>query len=71
MLNIMEATGSTKSPFEFFYREKTKIIGSFSQFERILYVTKRENIKKKMKDKIYKAIMDGYKDNHKRDKHSL
>ena len=35
-------TSSTKSPFEIFYGEKPKIIGSFSDFRRIAYVTKRE-----------------------------
>ena len=36
----------TKIPFEIFYGEKPKIIGYFSEFGRIAYVTKKENIKK-------------------------
>ena len=33
--NGMATTGSTTSPFEIFYGEKPKTIGSFSGFERI------------------------------------
>ena len=58
--NIMATKGSTKSPFEIFYGQKPNIIGSFSEFGRIAYVTKRENIKKQMTDKTYKTIMVGY-----------
>ena len=43
----MATTGSTKRPFEMFYGEKQKIIGSFSEFGRITYINERENIKKK------------------------
>ena len=45
----MATTGSTTSPFEIVDGEKTKIIGSFSEFGRIAYATKRESIKKQMK----------------------
>ena len=38
--NIMDNTGSTKSTFKNIYGEKPKIIGSFSEFGRIGYVTK-------------------------------
>ena len=37
---IMDNTGSTKSTFKNIYGEKPKIIGSFSEFGRIGYVTK-------------------------------
>ena len=66
--NIMATKGSTKSPFEIFYGEKSKIIGLFSYFGRIAYVMKRENIKKQMKDKTYKTTMFGYSENHTRDR---
>ena len=36
----------------------------FSDFGRVSYVTKTENIRNQMKDKMYKAIMVGYADNH-------
>ena len=39
--NSMATIGSTKIPIEIFYEKKTKIIGSFSEFGRISYVTKR------------------------------
>ena len=48
-----------------------KIIGSFSEFGLIEYVTKREQIKKQMDYKTYKAIMVGYADNHTRDTYKL
>ena len=38
--NSMSTTGSTTSPFERFYGEKPKIVGSFSEFKRIGYITK-------------------------------
>ena len=44
--NSMANTGSTTSPFENVYGEKTKIIGSLSEFGRIGYDTKREKFKK-------------------------
>ena len=66
-----ETKGSTKSPFEIFYGEKSKIIGLFSYFGRIAYVTKRENIKKQMKDKTYKPIVVGRTDNNTRDTYNL
>ena len=43
------------------------IAGSLSDFGRIAYVTKREKIKKHIRDKTYKVIMVGYADNHTRD----
>ena len=49
--NSMATMGSTTSPFKNFYGEKPKIIGSFSDFGRIGYVTKRENFKKQMTEK--------------------
>ena len=63
----MATTGSTISLFENFYGENPKIIGSFSEFGRIRYITKRENFKKQMTGKIFKAIMVGYADNHMKD----
>ena len=45
----MATIGSTKSPFEIFYGEKPKIVGSFSEFGRISYVTKWDKLKKYMK----------------------
>ena len=39
--NSMAATGSTTSPSEKIYGEKPNIIGSFSEFGIIGYVTKR------------------------------
>ena len=63
----MAITGSTISPFENFYGEKTKIIGSFSEFGRIGYVTKRYKFKKQIIGKTFKAIMVGYSNNHMRD----
>ena len=44
-----------KIPFEIFYGKKPKIIYLFSKFGLVQYVTKRENIKKQMKDNMYKA----------------
>ena len=38
--NIMADMGSTTSPFEIFYGEEPNIIGSFSEFGHIGYVTK-------------------------------
>ena len=49
------------------YGEKTNIIGSFSEFRRIGYVTKQDKFKKQMKYKTFKAIMVGYFDNNTRD----
>ena len=40
--NIMAITGSKKSSFEIFYGETLKIVGSFSELGRIVYVTKME-----------------------------
>ena len=36
-----------------------------------MYVTKREDIKKQMKDKTYKAIIVGYEYNHTRDTYNF
>ena len=44
--NSMDTTVSTTSPFENFYGEKSKIIGSFSEFGCIVYVTKWDRLKK-------------------------
>ena len=44
--NSMANTGSTTSPFENFYGEKPKIIGSLSEFVGIGYITKRDKFKK-------------------------
>ena len=40
VINSMDTAGSTTSPFEIFYGEKPKIIGSFSESGRVGYVTK-------------------------------
>ena len=64
--NSMATTGSTKIPFEIFYGEKPKIIGSFLEFGRIAYVTKWGKPKKNMIKKMYKAIMVVCIDNHER-----
>ena len=45
VINSMSTTGSTESPFIIFYGEKTKIIGLFSEFGRIDYVTKRGKLR--------------------------
>ena len=55
----MANTGITKSPFGIFYLEKPNIIGLFLEFGRIVYVTKRANIRKLMKDSTYKSMMVG------------
>ena len=67
----MATTVSTKSPFEILYGEKLNIIGSFSEFGRIAYVTKKENVKKYINYKTYKAIMVVYADNRARDTYKL
>ena len=69
--NSMANTGSTTSPFESFIGENPKITGSFSEFGRIIYVTKRDKFKKKMTDKCFNAIMVGYTDNNTRDTYKL
>ena len=69
--NIMATTGSSTSPFKKIYGEKTKIIGLFSEFGRIRYVTKREKFKKQMTDKKIKAIMVGCAKNHTRETYKL
>ena len=67
----MATAGSSISPSENSYREKPKIVASFSEFGRAGYVTKREKSKKKMTGKKLKSIMVGYADNHTRDKYNL
>ena len=62
----MSDTGSTKILFGIFYGEKPKIINLFSEFGRIVYVTKKENMKIQKKDKTYKAILVGFTENHRR-----
>ena len=49
--NSMATTGITTNPFGNFYREKPKIIGSFSEFRHIGYVSKRDKFKNKMTEK--------------------
>ena len=67
----MDTKGSTTSPFDNFYGEKPKIIGSLSDFGHIVYVTKWDKFRKKMKDKTFKAIMVGYANNCTRDTYNL
>ena len=43
----MDTTGSTKIPFGNFYGEKPKVIGLFSEFGRIAYVTKWKILRNK------------------------
>ena len=57
IINNMATMGSTTSPFENVYEEKPNIIGLFSDFGRIGYVTKWYKIKKKITDKILEAIL--------------
>ena len=68
---IMDTTVSTKIPFETFYGDKPKIIGLFSEFGCITYVTKWDKCDKKMTEKMYKAIMVGYAENQTRDTYKL
>ena len=51
VINSMDTTGSTTSPFDNFYGRKLKIIGLLLEFEHIEYVTKREKFKKKTTEK--------------------
>ena len=67
----MTKTNITKTPFEIIYGENPRIIGSFSEFRHIAYVTNREKIKVNMKNKTYKAIMVGYTENHTRDTYKI
>ena len=69
--NSMATAGISISPSENSYREKPKIVASFSEFGRAGYVTKREKSKKKMTGKKLKSIMVGYADNHTRDTKKL
>ena len=69
--NSMANTGSTTSLFENFHGENPKIIGSFLEFVRIRYVTKREIFKEQMTDKTFREIMVLYANNHKRYKYKL
>ena len=43
----------------------------FSEFGNIAHVTKREDIKKHIKDNMYKAIMLRYTENHKIDRYKF
>ena len=52
-------------------QEKSKIIGLFSEFGCIRYVTKQEKFKKQIIDKVFKAIMVGYAENNTRDTYKL
>ena len=56
----MTSTGITTSPFENFYGEKLKIIGSFLEFGRIGYVNKLDKFKEQITHKKFKTIMVGY-----------
>ena len=67
----MATTGITTSPFKAFYGEKFNIVGSFSEFGRIGYVTIRDKFRKQMTDKEFKAIMAGYSENYMRDGYKL
>ena len=67
MCDSMETAGSTNIPFENFHREKPKIIGLFSEFGCIAYVTNTGKIKRQMRYKNYKELMVGCADNHTRD----
>ena len=67
----MASEDSTTSSFETFYGEKPKIIGSFSEFGRIGYVTKREKFNNQMMEKTFKSIMVGNAENHTRDMYTL
>ena len=69
--NSMTNAGSTTGPFVNFYGESPKIVGLFSEFGRIGYVTKQEKFKKQMTDKTFKAIMVGYSDNYTRGTYKL
>ena len=60
----MATMGSTKIPFEKFHGEKPNIIGLFSEFGRITYVTKQDKFKKQVTDKNFNAIMVVYAGNH-------
>ena len=46
--------------------KKPKIIGSFSEFGHIGYITKHDKFKKQLEDKTLKGIMIGYSKNHAR-----
>ena len=70
-VNSMDTTGSTTSPFKIFYREKPNIIGLFSEFGPIGYVTKQDKFKNKITYKISKAIMVGCTSNHTRNTYKL
>ena len=58
-------------PFEKFYEEKLKIIGSLLEFGRISYVTKWDKLNRQMTYKTYNTIMVGYADNHTRDTYTM
>ena len=63
----MATMGSTTIPFKTLYGLKPNIIGFFSEFGLIGYVTKQYKFKTQMMDKTFKAMVVGYSDNHTRD----
>ena len=69
--NSMATMGGTKIPFETFYGEKPNIIGSFSWFGRIAYITKWDKLNRQMTYKTYQSIMVGYAENNTRDTYKL
>ena len=69
--NSMATTDSTTRPFENLYGEKPNIIGLFSEFGCIAYITKRDKLKKHITEKIYNTIMVGYTYNNTRDTYKL
>ena len=69
--NNISTTGITTSPFENFYGENSKIIGLFSDFRSIGYVTKWDSFRKQMTDKKIQTIVVVYADNHTRDTYKL
>ena len=69
--NSMTTMGSTKSQFGILYGEKPNIIGLFSEFGCIAYITKRDKLKKHITEKIYNTIMVGYTYNNTRDTYKL
>ena len=70
MHNGMATTGIMNIALEILWR-KPNIVGSFSEFGHIAYVTMRGNIKRQTKDKTYKEIIVGYDENQTRDTYKL
>ena len=50
--NSMTTTIITKSQFEMFYGDKPKVIGLFSEFGHIAYITKSDRFKKQTTKKM-------------------